>query len=165
MFIKIKNCFFKIIYALTLIYLLTFLPSFFGHKPLVVLSGSMEPVLKVGGILYYHEIDIDSFEVNDILVYKTKHHIISHRVVDKTDTGYITKGDNNRSVDGDEINKSQILGKGTDWSIPYLGYYTNFIYTHKYILFITVAIVFLDLMNDYYIIHKKKVRAINEENF
>lgn len=159
MYTKIKNYFFKIIYILVLIYLLTFVPSFIGYKPLVILSGSMEPVLKVGGILYYHEVDIDSFEENDILVYKTKNHIISHRVVSKTDNGYITRGDNNWNIDDGEIDKSQILGKGTNWSIPFLGYYTNFIYTHKYILFVAVILVLFDLMNDYYFIHKKKVEV------
>ena len=47
---KIKDIVLKIIYILITIYLLIFIPSFWGHKPLVVISGSMEPVLKVGGI-------------------------------------------------------------------------------------------------------------------
>lgn len=31
----------------------------FEHTPLVVISGSMEPTLKVGSLLYYHSNDLD----------------------------------------------------------------------------------------------------------
>ena len=55
MLVKIKNCIFKIMYILVIIYLLIFVPTIWGQKPLVVISGSMEPTLNVGGILYYHD--------------------------------------------------------------------------------------------------------------
>ncbi len=164
MLLKIKNFIFRIWYLLILIYLLIFIPSFWGHKPLVVISGSMEPILKVGGILYYHEQDISEFKNGDILVYSTKKHIISHRIVDKTETGFITKGDANSSNDYLEIKKEQILGKGTNWSIPYLGYYASYIYTHKYLLFVSVGVIILDLCNDLYKDHKKKDGKTNEKN-
>ena len=57
MLVKIKDLIFRIIYILLIIYLLIFIPSLWGKKPLVVISGSMEPTLKVGGILYYEKID------------------------------------------------------------------------------------------------------------
>ena len=47
MLLKIKNIIISFVYVLVLIYLLIFIPSFWGHKPLVVISGSMEPTLKV----------------------------------------------------------------------------------------------------------------------
>lgn len=164
MFLKIKNCIIKILYFLISIYLLVFIPSFFGHKPLVVISGSMEPTLKVGGILYYHEQDINDFKHDDILVYKTTKHIISHRIVNQTETGFITKGDANNSIDETEINNSQVLGKGTNWSIPYIGYYADYIYNHKYLLFISVAIIIVDLGYDTYRNRKKKVGVLCEKN-
>ena len=49
----IKNIILKLIYAIVFTYILVFVPVIIGYKPLVVLSGSMEPILKVGGILYY----------------------------------------------------------------------------------------------------------------
>lgn len=164
MLMKIKNLFFGILYILIVIYLLIFVPCLWGHKPLVVISGSMEPTLKVGGILYYEKIDIDDFNDGDILVYKTKDHIISHRIVDIVDEGFITKGDANNSLDNNLVNKNQILGRGTNWSIPYLGYYADFIYTHKYLLYIVIAIVCVDLLNDVYHSFKEKRSIDNEEN-
>lgn len=163
MLIKIKNVIFRILYVLIFIYLLVFVPCLWGHKPLVVISGSMEPTLKVGGILYYEKIELEDFKTNDILVYKTKDHIISHRIVDIVDDGFITKGDANNSVDNNLINKNQVLGKGTNWSIPYIGYYADFIYTHKYLLYISLSIIVVDLLNDFYRDHKKKRGLINEK--
>ena len=81
MFNKIKELLIRILYLLILIYLIIFVPVFWGYKPLVVISGSMEPILKVGGILYYENYNINDFNKGDILVYKTKKHIISHRIV------------------------------------------------------------------------------------
>lgn len=163
MLIKIKNVIFRILYVLIIIYLLVFVPCLWGHKPLVVISGSMEPTLKVGGILYYEKIDLEDFKIDDILVYKTKDHIISHRIVDIVDDGFITKGDANNSIDNNLINKNQVLGKGTNWSIPYIGYYADFIYTHKYLLYISLSIIVVDLLNDFYRDHKKKRGLINEK--
>jgi signal peptidase len=157
MITKIKDFILKIVYVLIIIYLLVFVPSFWGYKPLMVISGSMEPTLNVGGILYYHNEDIDNFNNGDILVYETTDHIISHRIVEKVDDGFITKGDANNTIDSNIINANQVLGKGTNWCIPYIGYYANFVYTHKYILFISVAVIIIDLCNDTYKNHKKKV--------
>ena len=119
MFVKMKNLIFSILYILVIIYLLIFVPSLWGQKPLVVISGSMEPTLQVGGLLYYHEEELDNFKKDDILVYKSRNHIISHRVVDILDNGFITKGDANKSYDPDMIDNSRVLGKGTNWCIPY----------------------------------------------
>lgn len=160
---RIKNFLFKLIYVMIIIYLLVFLPILWGYKPLVIISGSMEPTLKTGGILYYHEEKLENFKTNDILVYKTRNHIVSHRVIENLDVGFITKGDANRSNDSDIIEKTRVLGKGTNWCIPLLGLYADFIYTHKYLLFISVAILLIDLCHEYYINHKKKVGVHNEK--
>lgn len=164
MLVRIKDFIFRIVYILLIIYLLVFIPTLWGHKPLVVISGSMEPVLKVGGILYYEKIDVNEFDEGDILVYTTKDHVISHRIVNITDNGFITKGDVNNSVDGELVNENQILGKGTNWCIPFIGYYADYIYGHKYLLYISLALIIIDLCNDTYKEHKKKVgKAIEKQ--
>ena len=155
----IKNITIKIIYILILIYLFIFIPSLFGYKPLVVISDSMNPTLKVGGILYYHKLDINNFNKDDILVYQSKDHIISHRIVNVTETGFITKGDANNSIDFGEVNNNQVLGKGTNWCIPYIGYYADFIYTHKHYLYIGIFLLIIDMLIDY---HKKRVDIIEK---
>jgi len=163
MLVKIKDFIFRIIYILLIIYLLIFVPSLWGQKPLVVISGSMEPTLKVGGILYYEKINIDELDEGDILVYQANDHIISHRIVDIIENDFITKGDKNNSVDNYLVSSNQVLGKGTDWSIPFIGYYADYIYGHKYLLYISLGIIIVDLCNDVYKEHKKKVGKICEK--
>lgn len=160
---KIKDFVFKVIYILVIIYLITFIPCLWGHKPLVVISGSMEPTLRVGSLLYYHKEDLDSFSKDDILVYKTNKHIVSHRVVEISEDGFITKGDANKSIDSNEVYQEQVLGKGTNWCIPYLGYYTDYVYHHKYLIYISISLLAIDLCNDFYKTHKKKVEKSNEK--
>ena len=160
MLVKIKNCIFKIIYILVIIYLLIFVPTIWGQKPLVVISGSMEPTLNVGGILYYHDKDYQDYEVGDILVYQLEDHKITQRIYDVTENGIITKGDANNTYDNLLVSKNQILGQGTDWCIPFLGYYADFIYTHKYLLWICLIIILVDMIVD----KKKKVGEKFEKN-
>lgn len=150
MVIKMKNVIFRFMYLLIVVYLITFVPILWGYKPLVVISGSMEPTLKVGSIVYYHKENMEAFEPNDILVYTTKHHIVSHRIVDISKGWFITKGDANPSVDSSKVYHKQILGKGSNWCIPLLGYYTDYIYHHKYLLYISILLLMIDLCNDFY---------------
>lgn len=152
MILKVKNIVFRMLNILIIIYLLIFIPCLWGYKPLVVVSGSMEPSLKVGSILYYHKENKINFNKKDILVFKNKNHIVSHRIVEKLQEGFITKGDANEIIDASEIYNTQVLGKGTNWCIPYLGYYADFIYTHKYLLYISIIILIIDLYKE----HRKK---------
>lgn len=162
MWTKIKNFIFTTLYVLVIIYLLVFVPSIFGFKPLVVISGSMHPTLKVGGLLYYHEEKLANFKNNDILVYRARNHIVSHRIIEIHDDGFITKGDANKNNDVDMIANNRVLGKGTNWCIPYLGFYADFIYTHKYLLVTCIVILIIDLCIGYYKNNKKKVGIKNE---
>ena len=143
----LKNIILKITYIFIIIYLLIFIPVLWGYHPLVIVSGSMEPILKVGGLMYYVKIDLDKFETGDILVYRTKEHIVSHRVVNKTNSSFITKGDANDTVDG-EVNWENVLGRGTDFSIPLLGYFADFINYHKYILVVLFCLILIDYFKE-----------------
>ena len=145
-----KKILFGIIYILVSIYLIIFIPCIFGYKPLIIESGSMEPILKVGGILYYKSIPLNNYKINNILVYKIPNHIVSHRIVGKNDYYFITKGDQNKINDSNVYN-NQVLGRSSNFSIPYIGYYADYIYHHIYLLIITLFIVIID-----YIIERRK---------
>ena len=147
----IKEIFVRILYILLLIYLLIFVPSIWGYKPLVIISGSMEPTLKVGGILYYKEIGYDKYKKEDIVVFKSNKYLISHRIIETNNIGFITKGDANKNADSNILTVNKILGKGTNWSIPYIGYYADFIYKNKIYLYITLVILIVNSLIDYYV--------------
>lgn len=155
---KIKKIIFSILYLLILLYLIAFVPILWNKKPLVVVSGSMENTLKVGSIVYYKD---KNFTLNkdDILVYKTKYHIVSHRIVNITKDGIITKGDANQSSDSKKVVQEQIMGKANNWCIPYYGYYVDFIYRHKILLYFTITLLLLDLVIEFY----KERKGLNDK--
>ncbi len=134
----------SILYVLLLLYLSIFIPVIWGYKPLVIISGSMEPKLKIGGILYYKEIKPQDYKINDIVVFKSKKYLISHRITQITNQGFITKGDANKNKDLNIIVHDKALGKGTNWSIPYIGYYADFIYKNKWILLIILGTLIIN---------------------
>lgn len=140
-----KNIIFKVFYILIIIYLIIFIPVLWGKRPLVVISGSMEPILKVGGILYYEKINLDDFKKDDILVYQLNEHIVSHRIVNINEYGFETKGDNNNSNDSYIVDKNNVIGRGNNWSIPYIGYYADFIYNHKYLLIVMIILFYFNI--------------------
>ena len=143
-----KNIIFKVFYILIIIYLIIFIPVLWGKKPLVIISGSMEPILKVGGILYYEKINLNDFKKDDILVYQLNEHIVSHRIVNINEYGFETKGDNNNSNDSYIVDKNNVIGKGNNWSIPYIGYYADFIYNHKYLLIVMIILSYFNSRKD-----------------
>lgn len=140
-----KNIIFKVFYILIIIYLIIFIPVLWGKRPLVVISGSMEPILKVGGILYYEKINLDDFKKDDILVYQLNEHIVSHRIGNINEYGFETKGDNNNSNDSYIVDKNNVIGRGNNWSIPYIGYYADFIYNHKYLLIVMIILSYFNI--------------------
>ncbi len=150
----LRNIIAKILIILLAIYLVIFIPILWNYHPLIIVSGSMEPILKVGGILYYHPKKVDEFKKNEILVFKSKKHIISHRIVDISNKEFITKGDANKKVDSFKVS-SQILGEGTNFSIPLIGYYVDFIYNHKYVLLLVSLSLFIDLFRKEMVIKRE----------
>ena len=79
------------------------IPSFFGWKPFIVLSGSMETEIFPGDLAVVKDVGTDGLKVGDVIAFKSGDIVITHRIVDIiTENGnikYKTKGDNNNSDD------------------------------------------------------------------
>lgn len=76
---------------------------------LVVLTGSMEPTIKSGEMIIIKE--QTDYNVDDIVTYKEDRNLfVTHRIINKYENKYETKGDNNNLVD-EPIDKDQIEGK------------------------------------------------------
>ena len=70
-----------LMYALISLYVVICLPIIFGYKPLVVLTGSMEPTLKEGGIVYYKKVNPTELKEGDIITFKiSEDTVVSHRI-------------------------------------------------------------------------------------
>lgn len=151
----------NICYIFIGIYVLVCLPYLFKYKPLVVLTGSMEPTYKVGSIIYYKEVSVNEIKVGDPITFKYDDGtFISHRVHSITDGLYETKGDANNAVDARKIEFKNIVGKDADISIPYVGFYLKYINDHMHLLTIVGVILLLDFILSNI---KKKEGKVNEE--
>lgn len=89
-------------------------PSFFGWKPFIVLSGSMETEIYSGDVAVVKEVDISEVKENDIIAFKEDNVVITHRVIDIVEENgtikYKTKGDNNNVEDNGYVLAEQVEG-------------------------------------------------------
>lgn len=105
-----------------------------GLHPFVVLSGSMEPEYHVGSLIYVKSVDYKTLQVGDDITYMVSEDtVVTHRIievlVDEEDPNtlrYFTQGIANDVPDGTSVHYKNIIGKPV-FSIPYLGYVSNYI--------------------------------------
>ena len=90
-------------------------PSFLGFKTFSIVSGSMEPTIKINDVVIVKKVNEENIKINDIITFNTDDETITHRVLNKeNDNGKIvftTKGDNNKVLDIEKIEFEQIEGK------------------------------------------------------
>ena len=85
-----------------------------------IMSGSMEPVLRTGGIVFTDTKERRP-EIGDIVTYQVGETRVTHRVIRKEKEKYITKGDANDREDALPVSESQIRGTVV-FALPWLGY-------------------------------------------
>jgi len=92
----------------------------FPIYPSVIATGSMEPIIKPGDIVFVKKIkdmeDIKLLKEGDIIQFKRNTILISHRIIeikkeDEEQIRFKTKGDNNSSPDSELVNPEDIKGK------------------------------------------------------
>lgn len=79
-------------------------PSVFGIKPFIVLSGSMESQIHKGDLIFTIEVDPSTIGIDDVIAFRdAEGTVTTHRVIDMVEedgkTFFITKGDNNNTQD------------------------------------------------------------------
>ena len=100
-------------------------PMPFGVGAAVVRSGSMEPELSVGDLLFV--VQQETYGVNDVVVFQDKNMAVTHRILSITQEKVITKGDANNTEDN-PILPTQIRGRVV-LAVPLLGYFVNMVKT------------------------------------
>lgn len=129
---KILNYAFKllsyIVIAAIVVYVTIAAPIILGYRPVVVLSGSMEPTYPVGSIIYYHKCDFEKLSVGDAITFQAEGSLVTHRIttVNGLSRTVVTKGDNNLSEDPVPVEENEIVGKATSFAIPYAGYFVTY---------------------------------------
>lgn len=105
------------------------LPRIFGLSPYIVLSGSMEPVIHTGSVVYIGEKEEVPVK-GDIMAYMAGDGMaVVHRIAGVTEDGYIMKGDANEVQDAAAVSREQFIGEHK-FSIPELGYLLAKIESH-----------------------------------
>lgn len=99
--------------AVLLLLASTAVTPIWGNKPILIVSGSMEPAIKTNALTILHMCGVDDVAVGDIVTYwhDGLGAYVTHRVVEKGD-GYIwTKGDANSVRDDIQVTDENIYGK------------------------------------------------------
>lgn len=138
-----------IILAFAVIAVLLIVPMAMGCKNMAVLSGSMEPEIPVGSVVFVKETDVNTIETGDVITYRLSGEtMVTHRVVkvDKETQQFITKGDANETEDASPVAYSDVIGK--DWfHVPFLGYLSIYIKTPLGIMAVCGVLIVLILLN------------------
>lgn len=106
-----------------------------GFRFLSVMSGSMEPAIKMGSVVVvqpkqdYQPKEVITFKEESERSVSNPKRTKTHRIVEAKNENdkvfYTTKGDANDTPDGESVDKDLVLGK-VIFSIPYLGYLVSF---------------------------------------
>ena len=97
------------------------LPRLFGFVPYAVRTGSMEPTIPVGALLYVRPRK-EAPEIGDVIAFQVAGGtVVAHRLIDVQDGKYITRGERNTTEDPSPVSPSQVLGIYA-LHIPLIGY-------------------------------------------
>lgn len=101
------------------------IPRLFGCQIYTVVSGSMEPAIPIGSIVYVKSAEASEINKDEVIAFysdKDNGAIITHRVVkNQVVSGqFITKGDANEKEDVTPVDYDRLIGKVV-FSLPILG--------------------------------------------
>lgn len=100
-------------------------PRIFGYNIYTVISGSMEPAIPTGSLVYVKTVPAEEIKEKEIIAFygaMDGEAIITHRVVANSEImgEFITKGDANKTNDMNPIPYANYIGK-VELSVPVLG--------------------------------------------
>jgi len=140
-----------------------------GYKSYVVVSGSMEPHLPVGSIVYTQK--SADYQKGDVISFKNvKDQTVTHRIVAivKKDTAlhtasqYKTKGDANNVADTDAVPATNVLGK-VFFQVPYVGRAIAFIKTPLGFILIIILPAALFILSELWNIKKEIEKEVEKK--
>ena len=131
-------------------------PSFFGYTYFEVQTGSMRSDIKEQDIIIV-KLD-DSYQVGDVVTYKSGHSYITHRITEINKDTITTKGDANNALDN-PVSKENVVGKVVK-ILPEFGIYLK-VLTDKWVM---ILFFLLSLSLTYLVSLLEKKESQNEKN-
>ena len=102
-----------------------------GAGSYVVLSGSMEPAIAAGSLVYVA--DTGDYQPGDVVTYTHDGRTVTHRVVVETPGGYETKGDANDDRDSYTVERSAVRGEVV-FEVPHYGTVLRTAFANRFLL-------------------------------
>ncbi len=98
------------------------LPRLLGYNAYSVVSGSMEPALPVGSVVYVESAGVSQIRAGDIIAFDDEGTVVTHRVIESLpqEGAFITKGDANPSLDIKPTPYWKLIGR-VKLCVPLLG--------------------------------------------
>jgi len=96
-----------------------------------VMSGSMEPTIPIGSVVFVQDVSAADIEEGDVITFSKGRGTIptTHRVVEvhrsENSVRFVTKGDANENRDPEPVYRSDLVGT-VSFTIPYVGYLSVF---------------------------------------
>ena len=148
-----------VIFVLCISVLLLVLISFSPIKTFQVfrvMSGSMEPEIKTGSVIFVEQVNPKDLKKGDIITFSVNKSVspVTHRIVKISKDGKITtKGDANSTNDVDAVSLSSVKG-GEIFTLPYLGYISEWTKTPLGFIFFIILPALLIIINEIFNIRK-----------
>ena len=139
-----------LVYGCIFCYLLIAAPLLAGYRPVVVLSGSMEPAFPVGSVIYYHSAPFTAIEEGDAITFRAGDQaMVTHRVtgISSLSAEFRTKGDANESEDPNPVPYEAVLGRVPELAVPDAGYFVSY-GKRAYVIGLMAAVILFNMVLD-----------------
>lgn len=142
-------------------------PSVFGYKPFIVLSGSMESDIHKGDLIITKKTDPSKLDIGDVIAFRdAENTITTHRIIEIVVNGgenyFITKGDNNSTQDLNLVALDDVEGIYVG-RIPGIGSMMDSLSKPTTIMILVVGITIIFIIG--FMISTKKQRDAERREF
>lgn len=105
--------------------MLSALPNLLGYRAYIIISGSMEPTVPVGSVVYAKSVEPEKIQAGDIIVFyggRDGDAVTTHRVAENRTKNreFITRGDANADNDMLPRPYESLIGR-VEFTVPFLG--------------------------------------------
>ena len=97
-------------------------PHLLGYEAYEVISGSMEPEISVGSIVYVKAAEAASIKEGAVIAFWSGDSVVTHRVVENrfVEGEFVTRGDANEAEDPMPVEYERLIGEVV-YHLPFLG--------------------------------------------
>lgn len=93
-----------------------------------VVSSSMSPSINAGDVVAIEKVNASELKAGDVITFVFAGTYTTHRIINVSAGGFLTKGDANKDPDMDIVKRSEVAGKVV-FTIPFFGYIGSFVRT------------------------------------